>query len=84
MSCTDCFVLEDSSANNSLFKVLQNTSDECSKIPSMTTALTKWLRTEQFSLCYVIDVLMTLTLTIITLDALKMHKKGLNIHLFFM
>ena len=50
----------------------------------MTTALTKWLRTEQFSLCYVIDVLMTLTLTIITLDALKMHKKGLNIHLFFM
>ena len=49
-----------------LCKVLLNTSDESSKIPSVTTTVTIWLRTEQFTLCYVTDVLTTLP--IITLD----------------
>ena len=32
-----------------LCEVLLNTSEESSKIPSVTTAVTKWLRTEQFT-----------------------------------
>ena len=43
-----------------------STSDERSKIRSITAAITIWLRTEQFTLCHGTDVLTKLP--IITLD----------------
>ena len=39
-----------------LCEVLLNTSEESSKILSVTTDSTIWLWTEQFTLCYVTDV----------------------------